>query len=218
MKKQSKATTVKKSSNGRKRIYWVVGTLVVLVIVFFLSSWIIRSFTQFSYKGLTFTKETKYGVPFYHYYYYFTDSLGRLTKYNLYLRTDPRVNEVPISGRVLFNMNRNVYLGINISDLSQCSNSSLAIAELSSFLTDNEFKVKAGVPTKSQAQELNQTYISCTEYLGSTVLMLQAAGNNSIVGRNGCYTMNIANCNILPVVEKFKIQAILDSRTNSTSS
>ncbi|MBX4196843.1 hypothetical protein KW805_04610 [Candidatus Pacearchaeota archaeon] len=208
---------VKKENSSRRRLYWIVGTIVVLVAVYLATSYIIRGMTQFTYEGLTFTKETQYGVPFFHHYYYFTDSHGQLTKYNLYLRNDPRTNTVPVSGRVLFNFNRKIYLGINISDLAACSNSSLAVAELSSFLTDNEFQVTAGVPDKQQAQELNQTYVSCTQFLGNTVIMLEGGENSSIVGKNGCYKLTVSQCKILPVVEKFKIRALLDSR-NTTSS
>src|SRR3989344_7997157 len=83
--------------NKHAKIFWVLGLLIFLIAVFFLSNYFFSRLNTFKYEGLTFTKEKFGEIPVYHYYYYITPQL----KYNLYLRNDPRDSTVSLTGNAV---------------------------------------------------------------------------------------------------------------------
>lgn len=205
----------KKISVERKQLYWIMGMMVGVVVLFFLVYWIIQSTHNFTYEGLTFTKELYGKIPVFHYYYYFKGPDGGQYRYNLFLRNDPRKNMVPLTGNIVYDGNVPVYISINTTELNLCPQSTIAVADLTSFLTNNFIEVRSGTPDENMARELNRTYVTCKNQPTSGVIIIQAGSITSIVSKDNCYTITLANCEIMQAIEKFKVQSILDAKRNA---
>jgi len=222
--KKAVSRKIKKEKSFRERInyeknkefYWVLIVMVVLLVVLLSASAIFKSFNRFSYSGLVFTKERFGQIPVYHHYYFFADPLSNQQYiYNLYLRMDPRTNYVPVQGEISFPYGNLVYLSINGTGLTQCANASRDIGTISSFLTLNLIPVKAATPDKKEAKINNITYADCTSNPDNIVILIKSGNTTRILKeRDRCYSISIANCETLQAIEKFEVQAVLDSRNN----
>lgn len=203
-----------KKKTRHYQLYWIIGTILFLVIVYFISNYIFSQLSTVEYEGITFTKEKFGDIPVFHYYYYITPEL----KYNLYLRNNPKKNAIPITGNAVdtgieFFRNDIIYLSVNPEGLTECEYGRVGIGTLASFLADNQFTVKGAAPNKILAEEANAVYATCSTNPRDPVIMLQAADKTEIIrdSRN-CYKINIANCEILEAIEKFEVQMILDAK------
>jgi len=196
-----------------KEIYLVIGTMVLLVILFIVFYSVFKSFSSFEYNGLKFTKEKIGSVLFYHYKYYFEDAESILHGYNLYIRNDPRRNNVPIEGEITFpKLGSNIYVSINTTGLTKCNNSIIAVAVLADFLAGNMFKVVTSVPDKAEANSSNLTYADCETYPLETTISLREGNETKVTKSGRCYIISATDCEVLEAVEKFEVQAILDAK------
>ena len=206
--------------NRQFQLYWILGAIVVLVVLFFISSYIFNSINTFEHEGITFTKEKFGEIPVFHYYYYITPQL----KYNLYLRRDPRENKVSITGNAVdlgieLKKEEPIYLSVDPKELTQCEYGRAGIGSLATFLADNQFKVIGASSDEEIAKEAGVKYATCEFRPNSMVILLQAGNKTEIVYENErCYTINVANCEVLEAVEKFQVQTILDAKARRESS
>jgi hypothetical protein len=198
--------------------FWIIVVMAVLfaiVIGFYLFLTNMKSFT---YEGLEFQKE-KYGkLDLYHYTYHFTTNTGKLITYNLYLKNDPRKNDIPYRGYVSFEEGNLHYISLNLTALNNCSDSNIAVSTLSSFLADNQIKIKGAVLEQNQTVGRNTTYATCENKNDTSFGVIEFnSGKESSVKVNGkCYQLTFADCKDLTlVVEKFQIRAILDAKNES---
>ncbi len=212
-------TTENQISEGKtkkrpQQLYRVLGAILILIAIFFIFNYIFSKINAIEYNGLTFTKEKFGEIPVFRYYYYITPQL----KYNLYLRNDPRQNNILLTGKAIdngieFTKEQNVYLSVNPEGLTQCEYGRVGISTLASFLADNQLKVVGAASNKTLAKEANVKYATCELFPDDIVINLQAANKTEILhDSKNCYFINIANCEIVPAVEKFEVQSILDSR------
>ncbi|MBI2632142.1 hypothetical protein HYW75_04000 [Candidatus Pacearchaeota archaeon] len=202
---------------GNREIYWIIGIMAVILGILYLSQIIAEEFRTFNYQGLTFTKERFEKIPVFHYYYFFNND-GQTYKYNLFLREDPRFNNVPVSGNIVFSGERMIFLSINGTGISQCGNSSREIATLTSFFVNNMFNFKAGTPDKKEAEQKNLSFISCKTNPLSDVILIQKGDSTDIKREGSCYKINIADCELLNAIEKFEVQSIIDAKKRSGNS
>jgi len=209
----AKRKSIKKDKDkNKKEVLWIVYFMIAMLAILIIFNLAFRSLNKFEYSGLAFTKE-KYGqIPVYHYYYYFDDAAGQQYKYNLYLRNDPRKNEIPVYGKISFLRGNTVYLSINGTGIVGCNNSMREVASLSSFLNSNLLLVKAGTPDKEEAEMNNLTHVTCETKPANTVILIQEGNETSIAQKENCYTINIARCELLDAVEKFEVRSILDAK------
>lgn len=203
-----------------KEAMWMIAIMVGLiafVLVFFFS---VNSMKSFDYKGLTFTREKFGDLDVYHHYFYF-NYLGQTYQYNLYLRNDPRRNKVPVEGDIigLLGIRRNnaVYVSIDNNNLMNCTNSSIAVASISSFLTNNKIMMRGALPDKEEAEAKNTTYADCENNPDDMVIMILSGEETKVSSKGNCYTITAVNCEILDAVEKFEVQAIIDDNMLSAS-
>jgi hypothetical protein len=181
------------------------------VIVFFVATAIFKQVNKVEYEGLTFTKEKVGNIPVYHYFYYFT-SQGELIKYNLFLRNDPRENNVPVEGsEIIYEGGKFVYLTLNTTGIDKCEQSVIAVADLSKFITHNQFTVKSGTLIPEEASE-DQDYITCENRPDRPVISIIEGEETKITIEDYCYTISVANCDIMKATEKFKLQSVLDAK------
>ncbi len=207
---KEKVEETKEKISRNNPIYAVLIVFAILIIVFFAFYYLFSSLGKFKYEGLTFTKEKFGEIPVFHYYYYITPEI----KYNLYLRNDPRKNLVPFTGRSIeIFKSDTVYLSVNPENLTQCEYGRVGISSLASFLADNQFSVKGASQNKTLAKEANVEYATCESNPYDVVISLQAADKTNVIHNSlNCYAINIANCEVLPAIEKFQTQMILDAR------
>lgn len=212
--KKKKNTPAKKDKKTKKELYWILGVMAGLIVIFLISSFAFNALATFEYNGLTFTKEKFGEIPVYHYYYFFNDPKGKLYQYNLYLRKDPRKNTVPITGNIILPDKKFIYISINTTGLEQCPDSVIATSALTGFLTNNQFTVKGATPIKELAEELKVQHATCENLPNNVVILIQEGNETKIEKENMCHTISVANCEILDAVEKFQVQAILDAKSS----
>lgn len=203
----------KEIKKGNKQIYFTIAIMVILVAIFFFAYFMFESFNKFEHKGLTFTKERFGSIPVFHYYYYIAPDL----QYNLYLRNDPRENTVPFTGRAIEIFKLDViYVSVDPENLTQCEYSRVGISTLASFLADNQFDVKGATPNATLANETNVVHATCESTPGNPVIEIKASDKTEILhNTRNCFEIKIANCEVLPAIEKFQVQMILDARERS---
>jgi hypothetical protein len=214
-KKIVKEKETKIDKNIKKYVPFAIwlGVLAVVFVVFYL---LFQGLGKVGYEGLTFTRE-KYGeVIVYHYYYLTEIADGKIRKIDVLLRGNPAENKVPVEGNITYPEGRTVYLSINNSGLNECTYSMVALSSFSIFMANNDIALKAGTPDKDEAQKNNLTYATCGKYPGNMVISLKSGNESKIERTTGyCYNLEVTNCEILPVIEKFIVQSILDAKESA---
>jgi hypothetical protein len=194
-----------------KQAKYIVGIMFFILIVIIFSALFVDISRTFGYNGMKFSKE-KYGnILIYKHSYYFIND-GEQYLYNLYLRNDPRKNDVSFEGTDIFFNPGLIYLSINTTNLEKCENSSIAISEVAGFLKNNLLDVKSASPDKAQANKTGYPYANCNTHPSNTVILFEEGNKTEIVQDKLCYTVKVANCEILEASEEFIVQAILDGR------
>lgn len=225
MKEKEKSEPVKKEENISKKdkqVHRIIFTMVAVIGVFIVFYFIFNSLQAFKYNGLSFTKEKFGEIPVFHHYYNF-DIEGKLIKYNLYLRNDPRTNNVPITGEAIdegieFRRDNTVYVSVSPKGLDECEYSRVGISNLALFLADNQLNVKGASPNEDLAKESNIVYATCDTHSNDVVILIRSGEETEIIHeKNNCYIIQIANCQVLEAIEKFQVQSILDARERRQS-
>lgn len=197
-----------------KEIIGIVLFLALLVVVFFIASYYFKSRNFFEYQELTFAKQRLGDIPIYHHSYYFKAPDGKLIKYNLYLRNDPRYNNITISDEKsrLLAGGEVAFISINAEGLQECRYGPLAVGTLSSFLADNQMTVIGGNLDFWNAGAKKEDWVTCQNKPGNRVVEI-IAGNKTLVDINGnCYHVEVNNCEILEAVEKLIVESVVDAR------
>ncbi|MBS3066065.1 hypothetical protein J4229_03415 [Candidatus Pacearchaeota archaeon] len=188
-----------------------IGVLIAVFIIFYFA---FQGIGKVEYGGITFKKVMYGNIPLYGYSYSLITQTGEIFKYNLYLRNNPKENDVKIEDKIEINRAAIVYVTINGTDLQKCNDTIIAVAQLSQFLTGNLYSIKGATPNFEDAEKTNITYADCDTFPENTVIKLEA-GNETIVSReNNCYIIRAANCEILPASEKLIVEYLVGSRTS----
>lgn len=214
-KKEKETNLDKQLKRTVKKYLPFVIWLAVLAVIFIVLYFAFQGLGKVKYQGLVFTKE-KYGdIPVYHYSYLTAISPDKLRTVEVLLRGNPAENKVPISGEISYPRGKIVYIGIN-STVHECNYSTVGISPLTIFLANNGFNVKVGTLDKSEALKTNLTYVTCKEYPASAVISIRT-GDETKIEKSGdlCYDIYISNCEIVPAIEKFIVQSMLDAKDNS---
>ena len=211
--KIKKTKPVTKERRIEKELLGVLIFLAVLVVVFFIASSYFKSLNYFEYKGLTFAKERLENIPIFHHSYYLKAPSGGLIQYNLYLRNDPRVNNVTLEGvSNLLAPGAVAYLSVNSDGLQECKYGLLAVATISSFMSDNQMKVIAGNLDFWDAGAKRDKWVTCENQPGNRVVEILKGNETKVSIERNCYRIEVADCQILEAVEKLIVQSVVDAR------
>lgn len=185
----------------------------LLVLIFLGTQYFLDKHNEFSYKGLSFVKTTFGDFPVYYYYYHWTDDSGKSYRYNLYLRTDPRINMVTVEGDPLEFKTKKVYYTIDTANFEQCKESAAAISDLALFLKDNQFYVEPAVMNHTLARATDRPYVTC-EKKNDTMVLEVFRGNETKISVDGfCVRLSIGpQCDVFNATEKLKVESILQAR------
>ncbi len=202
-----------KERRVEKEIIGVLVFLFGLVIIFLIASSYFKSLNSFEYEGLSFSKKRVGDIPFFHHNYYL--KVGqKLINYNLYLRHDPRYNNVTVEGDKsrLLAPGAVVYVTVDGKGIQECRFGNLAIGSISSFLSDNQMEVIGGNLNFWDAGAKADQWITCQNRPGNRVVEIIQGNETKITLKGNCYRLEIAECQILDAVEKLEVQSLLDSR------
>lgn len=212
-------TADRKEKKVRMWFYLILGLVVGVVLLFIIFSLFFGSVSSFlsnsnsiNYNGLVFTREKFQNIDLFHYTYYSKDANGGLFKNNIYLRIDPRKNNVPVEGSLTFEGDRQIYSTIDTTGLLNCSDILRDVSFIPTFFVNNFYKVKIGAVNETEAKESNVSQITCEKYPDEKVVFIRAADETKITRKGNCYTINVANCELLAASEKFEVQSLLDSK------
>jgi hypothetical protein len=212
-----KTKTIKESAIDRKiRQYWKPAAFIAAVIVIVALIAILPAYLNFGkvkYAGMTFQTEKFGSIIVYHYSYLLKTPSGNVAEYNLYLRNNPAKNNVRVEGdRIVFPEGETALIGLDASYLIKCNQSSIAVPSLTQFLINNFIKVKGGTTSRNESIENNMSYVECNEQRGNPTIIIEAGNETKVSNKGNCHRIKVANCEVLPAVEKFIVQAIIDAR------
>lgn len=195
----------------------MIWAFTAIVVVFLLSFFMFRNIGIYDYEGLKFIKEKFGKISVYHYYYLYNDETGQLVQNNIYLRTNPERNHVPIEGKIVFPKGKFVYVSINGTYLENCAEQSgIALSTLSSFITNAGLNVKGATLANTTESNMNNAtipYITCENKPNNPVIEIQNGDKSQIINENLCYRIYISKCeDVLPATEKFIMQSIVDAK------
>lgn len=208
-RKREKGTKIDRQI--KKYLPLIIG-LAVLIVIFIALYLFLQGLGKIEYQGLSFTREKIGEVLVYTYNYYIKNPEGKIIQNTLYVRNDPRKNNVPVEGEIFYSEGKTVYISVNGSGLEKCEDRMIAVATLSLFLKSNNFKVRGGTPDREEAIENNLTYVSCKNYPNNPVIAIKSANETKITRNDFCYTIEVANCEIQQAAEKLIVQSIIDAK------
>lgn len=207
----------KKKSKEKKEIYWIIGALAVLIALFLLFSFIFSNYGKINYQGLTFTKEKLGSLVVYKYTKYIYDVNKELVQYDIYFRGNPKTNKVPISGNeIVYPKELFTYISVNSTGFENCSDSQVALHTLAAFLGNHGVMVRSATPVLEEANTTKSGYVTCETKPGNPVIVFQAGEKTEIKNRANCHTITVSKCEVIPAVEKFMLQSLVDARERNT--
>ena len=188
-----------------KKIFLIIGIFALSFAVVFI---FINSMNHFEYKGINFEvdKKTISGKTIYKTSLP-VDSKSKVTgkavvaNYNFYFRKDPRrLKDVPLMGELT--LMRNLVMNFT-GDFNCDGDGIIAVANLVNVLNVLDVKV------------VKDETAGCDSEGAYTFLQLQT-GNETSIEQFGpsCYRLNINNCEVLEVTEKYMVELISEINKN----
>lgn len=210
--KKSGATKKVLEREDKQLIWFIIGICAVFGI--FLGAYFYTaSLNNFEYLGLEWEK-IKFGeLDLYHTKVPIIYRGELVVNYNIYLRSDPRENDVPVNVNIGFTPGGDV---IRTAEYEQwmCSGAKKGFADLGDFLSyfPTIENVTGGFNDAQIANETSQPYYTCENATGGdTVIMWQKSDNPSIVQDSeypSCYILNVGECESIKTTEAFIIEFI----------
>lgn len=218
----------KQKKTNEAPFYWILGSMLFIIALSLVALTLKGEANSFDYEGLDFKKEMFGNIPIYK-HTYLTEKFvttagnvigtGKARTVTLQLRNDPReLEDIPVEGRIEFlEREKRIYITFDSSEGLLCDYSPIAAHQLSLFLKQNAYNVKAGTSDEEASQERELDYITCENRPERMVISFVSGDETTIERQDNCYTITVANCEILPAAEKFIIQALVDAREETTS-
>ncbi|MFA5061146.1 MAG: hypothetical protein WC494_02435 [Candidatus Pacearchaeota archaeon] len=189
------------------QLLWVLGVIVLIFVLFFGTYFIVQKMNRFEYAGVNWVIENHGGTKFYH---------GRFIAFrnpqlthNLYLRNDPKENDVSFSGNFTY-FGKDFFLSFS-PEVDECRGDvPVATVTLASFL-------KSGVgvenlePSTTDPQvhySTGKNFADCNSIGGGIVIEI---GESSVIQSEKnpyCYVISIENCTDIKPIEKFMIETL----------
>lgn len=193
---------------NKQLIAVLVGIAVVFIIIF--AVWaIVQSSKKFNYEGIKFEKILYDKLPLYYTKIAVYRADGERINYNLYLRNDPRMNDVSVDGNIKFRKGL-IYVTID-KDVGNCQKSNLALVNLGSFLAGMGFKATGATSDLSLANETGYPWVNCENSINNTVISIENSTEEGIEQKGDCYILKIKDCDMINVAEKFIVETIRQS-------
>jgi len=213
-KKQTKKIEVKTQPTDfvkkqRRQLIWIFAIIVLIFVVVIGGYYFIKSLSRFSYVGVTWEKLDYQGIDLYHSRFPVVFDGKLQNNYNLYLRTDPRENNVSVDAIYAFYPNIVI---ANDENSGNCYNAGMANLVGAQFLGAIGFNVSGAYSNKSLANATGMQFANCSSAYGQTVLLIKKSENNASIGQSNdnpnCYILEVGECENLKVMEKLIISVV----------
>lgn len=209
-KAKSKEAPVQENANeGRKIDRQVIILLAAIIFVFalmFAFIYVYNHASDFKYNGLKFTKTNMNGLILYETHLQLTRPDG-VFRYPLQLRNDPReLSKIETNVPAML-LRRGSFVSIS-PELSPCYGSNLGPFELGSILGALGIRAKGATTSEEVALQNNLTKIDCQDDYDGTIIVMQEAEMDSVMQNGDCYTLNISQCRITEVTERFILEMV----------
>lgn len=198
LKAEGKVDKEKAQSKQLLVMLVIIAIILVITATFYI---LIQKSKKFDYYGFKFEYIMYDKLPLYYSKMTMERLDGSLVNYNLYLRNDPRENDIPVNA-VIRLKSGNTYVTAD-AGIGKCEDSNLALINLGSFFSGLNIKAKGATSDIILANQTGHLYITCSDALNHTVISIETADKTGISQENNCYILKIKDCNILNVTEKF---------------
>jgi len=191
--------TKKVKERENRQLMWIVGFVILIIVVFVVFYFYFQSPKTFEFAGIEWDYTDYEGVMFYH------SMFGFPQEYNLYLRFDPRENDIPIYTQ--FKFYDKVFVSID-SDAGECQGGNMGNYMLGQFLggIGMGFDVVGASSDAKLANETGVAFANCsTAEEGTTVVLIKKSTSPAIDRKVGthCYIIEVGECENLKAVERF---------------
>jgi len=229
-KKSSKAKKVSKKEpieegvgkkivkKENKQVTWFLVLAGVVFASFLIPYFYIESLKSFDFAGIPWKIEALGEQKIYHGRFYALSGADLI--YNIYLRIDPRENDVFASGT--FNLFRyGAYISLS-PEVNKCRGEvSRVMVDLGSFLKAGVGIANLAVATNNPdySNETGLPYIDCSNLHERTIIIIEKGEERSVVQSNenpDCYIITVNDCNDGAPIEKFMLESISAFKENSS--
>lgn len=192
-----------------RQLAWVVAIIIVVFVVTLVSYYWFESTRTFEFGGVEWVFEED--VDYYH--GRFANLIGEDFIYNIYLRNDPRENDVGTNGT----FDKFKY-GVVIStspEFDLCrGDASRVMRDLGAFMREGfgAGPSEIGSIDEDVANSSGRRFATCVSIDDRTVIIV-SRGDNFVVQdikNPNCYSISVGDCNDASAVEKFMLKVIKD--------
>ncbi len=193
-----------------KQAIGVILFVAVLFAIFLGAYFYVKSLDKFEYAGVNWEKIDNSGMKLYH--ARFPIGTNGSVFYNLYLRNDPRKNNVSVSVNNYFFFN-NVSIAID-DGAGSCYGAAIGNSILGQFLGAFNLNIDGAFANETMAKQFNASFANCSSAINKTVILIQKSNETSIIQdvNPNCYIVNVGNCENTKTVEKLIVDIINSSQ------
>lgn len=189
----------------------VFGAIIVFLVALVGTPYLYHQiFEKFSYAGINFEKTRFEKIDFYHGIFPIVYQGKFIHYYNMYLRTDPRKNNIPME--VNMSISKNVTISLE-PEATFCKSAILGQSLMGQFF--NAFpwvnKVDVASVDAEVAKAQNWSYVTCNNASRDhTVFIIQKSETPSIESssRDNCFFVNVGECQNIETIERLVVGAI----------
>lgn len=192
----------------KKQLFYAVIIMAAVLVLFFAAYAMFQQSKKFEYNGFKFEKIMYDKLPLYYTKISITRMDGNIINYNLYLRNDPRKNNIESDAFVQF-MRGTIFVSLN-KDFEKCEDTNLAMTNIGMLFGAIGLDLRGALDNLEQAETLKRPYVTCENTKNNTVILYTEADKTSIIQQGDCYAINVANCGILNATEAFIMQVLSD--------
>jgi hypothetical protein len=202
-----KKSTKKKIDKENKQAIWIIVGIAVVFMSFLIPYIYSNRDTSFQYSNINWTIEEYGDLAIYH--GRFPAILTDGVIFNMYLREDPRENDVETVGSFSsLKSTSGVFISFDEETYSCTGQLSRAMLDLGSFLNKGVGidQVYTGTTSLYIKVKENVTYIDCDTISARTVIIIEKGNESKVVqdeDNKGCYTIYVTDCDDFSSVEKF---------------
>jgi hypothetical protein len=208
---KSEGELPKKSVRNRedKQLTWFFVIILILFASFLIPYFFVESSKVFEYGGVDWSFEDD--VSYYHGRFIALSNIDLI--YNIYIRNDPRENNIPTEGT--FNMFKHGAVISTSPEFDMCrGDASRVMIDLGSFLKTavGVGSISVGSTDQFVAVETKIVYAQCNTVSDRTIVIVDK-GDSRVVKNESypyCYTIYVDDCNDASSVEKFMLKSIED--------
>lgn len=190
-----------------RQVLWVLGVIVMVFVIFFGTYFYVQSMNKFEYAGVSWVIENHGGMKFYH--ARFLAFGNPYLTYNVYLRNDPRTNNVDTEGDFT-RFTDDSFLSFS-PEVDECRGVvPVSVVTLASFLSTG-VGIENLEPSTTDPQvhySTGKNFANCNSLGGGVVIEMGESSVTQSEKNPFCYIIRIEDCEDIKPIEKFVIETL----------